>query len=409
MPVGLFTKPASPNALLHAFDDVARSLDVIHYRAAFQSNIGTFHFDGAPGQWEIDSGFATWRKLGNLPYAQCTHVELESRHSGTRRILRYQCSDGLRGSFELDSSLSPDERIRLIEALQRHLPLTTYADAIAPHADIDGSLQIRERAVADLQAHLSQFGALLADITKRDVDARRDSQKELEAAFLKKEEALAARAERARLELEKQSAEREERLAAREAEHEKRVAEFETDEARRVRRKLLGDVEKVLKDLETSTTSPQTEARRRPIWLGILGLLLVFGALAATGAIQYFRTLDTHYAWPFSAGMLGFSGMAIYGLRWTDSWHRQHAAQEMMARRYKADILRASWIAELASEWSDDGRQVPTGLVDVFARNLFLDVNGPTETHHPIEQLLAKAGKIELSKGRLVVDNAAPK
>lgn len=409
MPVGLFIKPADPNALLHAFDDISQSLGVAYYAATFQSNVGSFTFDGPPGQWAHDPRLVIWRELGGRPYVQCTHSELSSRQNGHRPLLLYKCGDGLRGSFEFDSGLIPEERKRLIEALQRHFTLAAYADSIAAHADIDGSLQIRERAVADLQAHLSQLGALLEDITKREVEARRDSQKELEAAFLKKEEALAARTERARLELAKQSAEREERLAAREAEHEKRVAEFETDEARRVRRKLLGDVEKVLKDLETSTTSPQTEARRRPIWLGILGLLLVFGALAATGAIQYFRTLDTHYAWPFSAGMLGFSGMAIYGLRWTDSWHRQHAAQEMMARRYKADILRASWIAELASEWSDDGRQVPTGLVDVFARNLFLDVNGPSETQHPIEQLVAKAGKIELSKGRLVIDNAAPK
>ncbi len=57
----------------------------------------------------------------------------------------------------------------------------------------------------------------------------------------------------------------------------------------------------------------------------------------------------------------------------------------------------------------DDGRQVPTGLVDVFARNLFLDVNGPTETQHPIEQLLTKAGKIEISKGRVMIDNAPPR
>ncbi|MBL8624451.1 MAG: hypothetical protein JNK64_24295 [Myxococcales bacterium] len=409
MPVGLFIKPAGPNALLRAFDDIAQSVGILKYAASFQSNIGNFSFDGIPGQWEGDRRLETWRKLGSLPYAQCTHADLTAQHGGNRLILRYQCKDGLRGSFDIEANVPPDERERLIEALQRHFPLTTYADAIDVHSDIDGSLQIRERSVADLQAHLSQLGELLADITKRETEARRASQKELEAAFLKKEEALAAKTERARFEFERQSAEREERLAAREAEHEKRVAEFETDEARRVRRKLLGDVEKVLKDLETSTTSPQTEARRRPIWLGILGLLLIFGTLAATGAVQYFRTLDTHYAWPFSAGMLGFSGMAIYGLRWTDSWHRQHAAQEMMARRYKADILRASWIAELASEWSDDGRQVPTGLVDVFARNLFLDVNGPTETQHPIEQLLAKAGRIEISKGRLVIDNAQGK
>lgn len=409
MPTGLFIKAARPDALLAAFDELAEALREFQYRASLQSNVGNLSFEGVPGQWASHPSHATWRQLASGSYAQCTYADLHTKGRTDRHILTYQCADGLRGSFEITGNVSLEERIPLLDILNKHFSITTYADSIALVADIDGSLQIRERSVADLQAHLSQLGALLADITKRETDARRASQKEFESAYLKKEGALAEKTELARLDLEKQAAEREERIAEREREHDMRVAEFETDEARRVRRKLLGDVEKVLKDLETSTTSPQTEARRRPIWLGILGLLLVFGALAATGAIQYFRTLDAHYAWPFSAGMLGFSGMAIYGLRWTDSWHRQHSAQEMMARRYKADILRASWIAELASEWSDDGRQVPTGLVDVFARNLFLDVAGPSEAHHPIEQLLAKAGKIEISKGRVVIDNATSK
>jgi hypothetical protein len=409
MPVGLFIKPARPTDLLAALDDVATTIKATSYRASVQTNVGAANIKGPSGQWATDPAHAAWRKLVAEPYAQCTHVDFHEQGRNDRRILLYNCTDGLRATLEIDGNISADERAPILTALTRHFTITNYADSISPTADIDGALQLRERAVSDLHAQLQQLGELLTNITIRESAERRETQQQLQETFQKKEEALAAKAEQARRELEKHAAEREARLTEKEAEHAKRVAEFETDEARRVRRKLLGDVEKVLKDLETSTTSPQTEARRKPIWIGILGLLGVFGALAATGAVQYFRTLDAHYAWPFSAGMLGFSGMAIYGLRWTDSWHRQHAAQEMMARRYKADILRASWIAELASEWSDEGRQVPTGLVDVFARNLFLDVNGPSETQHPVEQLLAKAGKIELSKGRLVIDNATGK
>jgi len=409
MPVGLFIKPARATDILAALDDVAGAIKATNYRASVQTNVGAANIKGPSGQWATDPTFAAWRRLVAEPYAHCTHVDFHEQGRNDRRILVYQCTDGLRATLEIDGNIGADEKLSILGALTRHFTITNYADSISPAADIDSALQLRERSVADLHAQLQQLSTLLSEITVREATERRQTQQRLEEDFASKERALDERVQLAKAALAKESNERQERLAEREREHEKRVAEFENDEARRVRRKLLGDVEKVLKDLETSTTSPQTEARRKPIWLGILGLLLVFGGLAATGAIQYFRTLDTHYAWPFSAGMLGFSGMAIYGLRWTDSWHRQHAAQEMMARRYKADILRASWIAELASEWSDDGRQVPTGLVDVFARNLFLDVNGPTETQHPIEQLLTKAGKIEISKGRVMIDNAPPR
>jgi len=94
---------------------------------------------------------------------------------------------------------------------------------------------------------------------------------------------------------------------------------------------------------------------------------------------------------------------AIYYLKWNDRWFREHADAEFAAKRYKADILRASWIAELAGEWkkTKEGEPLSPLLVDAFTRNLFTDVSVSGPSEHPLDEmtsLLKRASEVQFGK-----------
>ena len=140
-------------------------------------------------------------------------------------------------------------------------------------------------------------------------------------------------------------------------------------------------------------------------------MALLFASLGTMGAIRYFATLDLHYLGPLTGGVLGLSATALFFLKWSDRWFREHADEELASKRYKADMVRASWIAELAQEWVVEGHEPPKELLHVFARNLFQDRAGHGDTEHPLDQmlgLLKRANKVDLSKGRIAIDAAPP-
>ena len=93
---------------------------------------------------------------------------------------------------------------------------------------------------------------------------------------------------------------------------------------------------------------------------------------------------------PLAASSVTLVTTFVYYLKWNDRWFREHADAEFNAKRYKADILRASWIAELVGEWERENpnRELPAQLVEAFARNLFRDIGSSSVNEHPLDELM---------------------
>jgi hypothetical protein len=81
---------------------------------------------------------------------------------------------------------------------------------------------------------------------------------------------------------------------------------------------------------------------------------------------------------PISAGTGIFVSTAIYYIRWNDRWFRDHASAEFANRKFGADILGASWLAELFFEWDEKKDfNFPPELLQSFARGLFTPGTNP--------------------------------
>ena len=273
-------------------------------------------------------------------------------------------------------------------------------------------LLLREAAVGDLHAQLARLGSLLGSITARDVELRKERMAELDEAHKERMEAFEVERKKALEEVAAQRRRDAAELQQKEAELQVRIEAFETRESKFVRRDLLAKLTELLDQFGTFKLSQETDRKRGPVKWAALAMAALFFALAVIAGYDYLTTLDWHYLPLSSAGLLGFSATMLFYLKWSDRWFREHADEEMQSKRYKADMLRASWIAELAAEWAKDGKQAPPELLDVFARNLFVKAPDLGETEHPADAifgLLKRAQKLEVSKDRVALDASASK
>jgi hypothetical protein len=98
----------------------------------------------------------------------------------------------------------------------------------------------------------------------------------------------------------------------------------------------------------------------------------------------------------------------VYYLKWNDRWFREHADAELAATRYKADIYRASWLAELVLEAQTEAdAELPPELIAAFGRNLFVDPGPTKESEHPIEaisSLVKRVRSVTVGKGGFSVE-----
>ncbi len=314
----------------------------------------------------------------------------------------YACDNGIHARIVLQPLDSSNRWGTIADAIAEKVNLLPYVGLIGGTSMGSGhqaALEIRERSVADLHAHLSKLSDLMSDLTKREVDSRRALVAEHEALYIERRQKLEAEHEARVVEME-----------ARERALQERQKDFDSREAKLLRRKNQDRLEDFLNSLKGSSGDISDEARkkRKPIFWAIVAMAIVFSMIAAFSGWHYFTTLDLHYLIPFATSLAALSATAVYFLRWSDRWFRMHAENEMQARRYRADMLRAAWVAEFVQECVADGKEAPRELVEVFARSLFQTQGQYGEVEHPIEQvlgLLKRANKIDIGKGRIAIES----
>lgn len=417
----LHLKAADPvtvsEALLHVFEKCFSNLVA---QIQLVTNTGMITVTGTLSEARANTelaGYLQWARQHS--YASCSKATLAAKTNKEFK-LEYACENGIHGKFALQNVPAPAAR-NVVDALSEVVRLVPYVDLVGETASDRSemvALQIRERSVADLNLHLEQLAKLLANITEQEAAARRRLHEELQDQFAERErKAIELHAVREKEFQERQAAllaeieDRrrlmEEALAQKQAELDAKKAEFDLRDAKVVRRGLHEKLVKLLEEFQVWKVSEDTRRKRLPVTIVTVILASVFAAVAVSGGVGYFSTLDLHYLAPFTAGLVGLSATALYYLRWSDRWFREHAEEEFHSKRYKADMVRASWIAELTQEWTAEGKEVPKDLVDVFARNLFQDAASYGETSHPLDDvlgLLKRANKVDLSKGRIAID-----
>ncbi len=358
-------------------------------------------------------------RLAQLPPLMASAVVLTVPTANQGPVLRYTLSsDRLTGDIAITAK--GEDLDRVLKALHQHLNVSSYKDVIAAQmSDAERTaLQLRERAAADLQTQVEKLAAFVADMTRRETEARRTLQAELEKDYRER----VAKAEQLHLERQAAADEREKQAFAvldqQRQEHLAEVARFENRDAKVMRRHLLDRIEQLLDKTKDPSLSDATEDKRKIVhgftWL----LMALSAALVATYTllllmqVQNKSPIDWHLLLPLAAGSTTLVATFLYYLKWNDRWFREHADAEFSARAFQRDVLRASWVAELVSEWAkeNEGRDLPDELLEAFTRNLFRD-SGPTrENEHPYEHLtsiMKRATEFTLGKNLLSVKGPA--
>ena len=349
---------------------------------------------------------------------RCTKALLRIGNDNNQAV-NYKTSDGVVGEFTLTLQSAQEAIPRIVTALEDQFTVTDYIDLIrtnSPAID-DSAIQLRERSAADLEKQLNKLADFLTDMAKREAEQREELQVKLETAYQERRDKLDEEQRDRLAEFEEFKSTESDKLTSLRKQEEARLsnqkkqldderAAFNLKNEQGVRRNLLIEIQKVLADAEVHNASPETQRKRTIIHRTILGIILTALSFAGLSIWKlYFSTTnattDWHYWLVYGSSMLTLISTAIYYLKWNDRWFREHANAEFAAKRYKSDILRASWLAELAGEWKKNDKELSPLLIDAFSKNLFSDISTTDPSDHPMDEmtnLLKKATDVSFSK-----------
>jgi hypothetical protein len=265
---------------------------------------------------------------------------------------------------------------------------------------------MRERSVADLNEMLRKLGDFQLGLARRESEAREATRKEQDAAFEKRRDELDAEIRSLRAKIDEDKARASEALAKERQEFEKRVAFYDLHEPKAKRRELLERIDKVVQAAEATKLSDPTSKKRTAVhWVCASTALVGLGLTVSMIVKTWTDAANWHYFAFLASGIVIFSSTMIYYIKWNDRWFREHADAEFDAKRFKLDILRASWVAELVQEWGKDGKgELPPDLVSAYTRGLFPDGASSRESDHPLDGLTGifrRATKVKMGKDGL--------
>lgn len=151
-----------------------------------------------------------------------------------------------------------------------------------------------------------------------------------------------------------------------------------------------------------------TQKKREPIVLAVSVLALLFGAGFVFYAYEFIAhppSGNTLYVAMIRQVLLGagFGGAVWYFIHWQNAWFQRHAEEEFKLKRLELDFDRASWVVELAMEWSKEkgGQEVPETVLRELTRNLFTEADSTTASKKQdvFSALLDASTKAELVVG----------
>lgn len=175
-------------------------------------------------------------------------------------------------------------------------------------------------------------------------------------------------------------------IAARESEIETREKSFNTREARYVaRQEQQNQIKQIQGWLEGWSLTKGTRAKRLPVyiscWIGMIasGGFAIYYSLQSVDLLHSLGPNLTNLAW-WQWALLSlrsivplatFIAIAVFLIRWSAAWARQHAEEEFRNRARVLDIGRTAWLIEAVRDAQDNQKELPPQLLQDLARNLF--------------------------------------
>jgi hypothetical protein len=342
-------------------------------------------------------------------------------------VVRYIVSDDMTSARIVATHGSDADRqvevvtglARILEFVPRHvLAMESVPRAHQEALSYEQSLlaELRSQVTKIAEFNLKQAAEQAKFVDRVTVEFQERSQKQQEEAresVRKQREEADEAIRKQREEADEAIRKQREELAAREEQHKQTVAEWDAKQNMAARRALLERIQGLLSTQANFKLSDDTQKKRWPIHGLCIGALLGGVAFAGFWARQIAQTPDPrwfHFT-PLSAGVIFVVSTLVYYVKWNDQWFREHAQAEMRNKKLGADILRASWLAELFLEGKEHDRQLPDLLVTRFSDGLFQDVsmNGP---EHPADQmvdLVKKLSAVEVGKDGVKITKTAAK
>ncbi|MBL8824622.1 MAG: hypothetical protein JNJ77_18700 [Planctomycetia bacterium] len=162
------------------------------------------------------------------------------------------------------------------------------------------------------------------------------------------------------------------------------------------------DFKKELKNLATTFDISWT-TRKKSWWiLGGFALLIgvfLYGAYAFVIKDQSSTLNSGKFDWVIVVRELflvfGFATATSTFILWSIGNYNSFAKRELKFQQMGVDIVRASWLVELALEWKKSvGEHIPNVLTERFSRELFTDTEAKEEDHKSIDLLKATELKV---------------
>lgn len=284
-----------------------------------------------------------------------------------------------------EQHVNADFAIKFLASIGKHLP--TYGRTEATDKVLGDELAefYRRR-----EQGLIQLEAFSQELIERNTEFR----DKLEREFVERQRRLEEQINVQRQTLEAEHAAKLCTLEEREQALQERVKELDDRESRHVRREIRRDLKKALADRsQRFELSASTVGKRRVIH----GLFVVLLAVSLAMLWQFLpKTAEDYVAADFwvrvgksAFAAIGFAMTAVFYIRWNDWWFRQHADEEFRLKRLELDIDRASWVVEMALEWSreKEAGPVPAAIMEGVTRNLF-ESPAVSRPMHPAEDAL---------------------
>ena len=313
------------------------------------------------------------------------------------RVERY-ATNGLRTSddeitvdyVKNENDLIPEDHLeasRAFSTVQEHFVPYSHPEAIKHALGPEFSEHYSRR-----DEELSRLEKLAQRLTE-DTHGHR---KKLDAEYEERKKELNQSIKERRLTLQQDHSRRQDELVSREEELEKRRKDLDDRTARHARREQSRRLqEKIASRSAEFTLTRGTQKKRRPVHCIFIILLAMTATLIALSQFVPASATDGLAMWleviRLPIGTLGFVFTAIFYIRWTDHWFRQHADQEFRLQQLALDVDRAGYATEMLLEWQEDkDGEMPAVMVDRLTTGLFVDQSKSGQVQHPTEDIIDK-------------------
>ena len=317
---------------------------------------------------------------------ECAWINLEQLRLQVRLERDWELGDDkIRIWFEKDPD-DPVDVSRALTAVQKQfVPLNRSAAierALGP--EMAEFYRLREGGLSRLEA-----------LTRKLVKETHDYRLQLDAEMAEHRRALDESFANKGRALEESYEGRKAELKAREDELNKLRKELDDRSARHARREQSRALQKKISDRsENFTLTPATQKKRQPVHVIFIALLGFSAMLVIASLVNPVTAAEGPQFWlglgRLPLGALGFALTAVFYIRWTDQWFRQHANQEFRLHHLALDVDRAGYATEMLMEWQEDkGGEMPAVLVDRLTAGLFTDHAAAPRVRHPSEDATA--------------------